>query len=194
MEPQNPFTYFNRAIAYEKLENYEKAIEDLSFSIKILPNKVEFFLKRAYLLKKLKAFETSIKDYSNVLKVEPTNSKALFNRGVCYEILSMYLEAEKDFESVLSQDKTCVAYLFHLASVQERMNSEEKRQEAFKNYNTIIQIDPKNAPAYNGIGNIYDKLQKYEDSIKFLNIAIELDNTNSLFWNNRACTSRNMGK
>ncbi len=142
----------------------------------------------------MKAFETSIKDYSNVLKLEPTNSKALFNRGVCYEILLMCNEAEKDFESVLSQDKRCVAYLFHLASVQDRMNSEEKRQEAFKNYNTIIEIDPKFAPAYNGIGIIFDKLQKYEDSLKFLNIAIELDGSNALFWNNRGCTYRNMGK
>ena len=194
LEPQNPFTYFNRAIAFEKINDYEKAIEDLSFSIKILPNKVEFYLKRAFLFKKLNSLNSAIKDYSNVIKLEINNSKALFNRGVCYESVLMYNEAEKDFEKVLSLDKNNVAYLFHLATVQVNEGSEEKRNQAFENYNSIIKIDPKFASAYNGIAIIYEKQQNFENAINFFNKAIELDNTNPIFLNNRGCILKNIGK
>ena len=44
------------------------------------------------------------------------------------------------------------------------------------------------------MGLVYDKLTKYEEAIKCFNSAIELEPTNSVYWHNRGCSFRNLGK
>ena len=39
-----------------------------------------------------------------------------------------------------------------------------------------------------------DKLEKYNEAIKYFSKSIELEPTNSKFWHNRGCIFRNLGK
>ena len=143
---------------------------------------------------KSKDFTDAIKDYTYIINQDSENEKAFYNRGKCYESLKIFNNAEKDFEKVLSFDYKNIPYLFHLASNQEKEGSEEKLNKSLTNYFTIIEIDPIFAPAYNGIAIIYEKQKNFEKSLYFFNKAIQLDNSNPLFWNNRACTLKNLGK
>ena len=39
-----------------------------------------------------------------------------------------------------------------------------------------------------------DKLNNYDTSIEYFSKSIELDESNAIFWHNRGCTYRNLGK
>lgn len=58
----------------------------------------------------------------------------------------------------------------------------------------LNEIDPKFSPAYNALGMIYDKLENYEVAYQMFSKALNLDNTNSVFYHNRGCCLKNMGK
>ena len=45
-------------------------------AIKLLPTKIDFYLKRAYTNRKMKEFKEAIKDYDKVIQMEQNNVKA----------------------------------------------------------------------------------------------------------------------
>jgi tetratricopeptide (TPR) repeat protein len=55
-------------------------------------------------------------------------------------------------------------------------------------------MDKSHSPAYHGLGLIFDKLGKYDEAIRYFNKAIEYETQNSIYWHNRGCSYRNLGK
>ena len=62
------------------------------------------------------------------------------------------------------------------------------------NKNRALGIDINYAPAYNGRGLVYDKLNDYEKACIDFNKAIDLDPTNPVYIHNRGCCKRSMNK
>lgn len=58
----------------------------------------------------------------------------------------------------------------------------------------MIKIDPKHSASYHGLGLICDKKNEYQEAIEYFNEAIKLEEGNSVYWHNRGCCYRNMGK
>ncbi len=55
-------------------------------------------------------------------------------------------------------------------------------------------MDPTHAAAFHGLGLIYDKKTNLIEAIEYFNKAIELDSNNPIYWHNRGCSYRNLGK
>ena len=55
-------------------------------------------------------------------------------------------------------------------------------------------MDSKFAAGYNGLGLVNDRLMNFQEAIKNFVIAIEFDETNPIYWHNRGCSYRNLGK
>ncbi len=58
----------------------------------------------------------------------------------------------------------------------------------------ILQIDQSFSPAYNAMGMIYDKIEDYQRAYEQFSKAIELDGNNAVFYHNRGCCLKNMGR
>jgi tetratricopeptide (TPR) repeat protein len=58
-------------------------------------------------------------------------------------------------------------------------------EEAIEDYNKAIELNPKNAEAYNNRGNAHSELNKHEEAIEDFNKAIELDPKYAEAYNNR---------
>ncbi len=59
---------------------------------------------------------------------------------------------------------------------------------------SVVDADPQYSAGYHGLGLVYDKQNNYEEAIKYFNKAIELEDSNAVYWHNRGCCFRNMGK
>lgn len=46
---------------------------------------------------------------------------------------------------------------------------------ALENFNKVIELDGKYAPAFNGRGLVWDRFLKYDEAIKDFTAAVELD-------------------
>lgn len=118
----------------------------------------------------------------------------MYLRGTCFEKLNYFEKAEKDFENCVAFSPSNLGYLIHLAQTREKQNTAEKINSAIDTYLQVIKYDKSYALAYNGIGVLLDKKEQYLDAVKYFDLALDLDKSNSLFWNNKGCTLRNLDK
>jgi Flp pilus assembly protein TadD len=79
-----------------------------------------------------------------------------------------------------------ISALHHLGTVREKLGG-EKLSLALENFNTVIELNPKYSPSYNGRGLVWDRFFNFEEAIKDFSSAIELDSNNAVYWHNRAC-------
>ena len=82
--------------------------------------------------------------------------------------------------------------LHHLGTIREKMGG-EKLEQALKDFNTVIEIDDRYSPAYNGRGLVWDRFFKFDDALEDFSIAIGLDTENPVYWHSRGCCYRNLG-
>jgi len=66
----NSLLYGNRCVAYTKLDNYEKAIEDCNMSIQLNDKYIKGYLRRADLKQKIKEYDQAIGDYNKAKQLD----------------------------------------------------------------------------------------------------------------------------
>ena len=71
-----------------------------------------------------------------------------------------------------------------LASANELFQSGQY-SEAIKQYNSALELDPKNPEIYFNLGNCYGLLGSHSEAIWYFNKAIELDSTFTMAWYNK---------
>ncbi len=81
--------------------------------------------------------------------------------------------------------------LYHLGNAREKL---EKLDLAAQDYFSVIKLDNTHAAAYHGLGLIYDKMNNFAEAIKYFDKALELDFENAIYWHNRGCSYRNLGR
>lgn len=72
----------------------------------------------------------------------------------------------------LNPDNNRVHYKKGLLLIKGRLD-----QEAIREFKIVINKDPAHAPAFQGLGQAYFRLKKYEDAVKYLSKAVEIDST-----------------
>lgn len=88
--------YFGRGNAWSSKEEYDKAIEDYTTSIKINPNDANIYYNRGNAWYGAKDNDKAIKDYTTAIKINPDFAKAYNNRSVVWDDLNKSIQAEDD--------------------------------------------------------------------------------------------------
>lgn len=122
INPNNVSAWANRASAYERLGEYDKALADYDRAIELQPNGIwqnvrqrlfekmpadykinspEFFMDRAASHYKKQNYALAIEDYTQALKLDPNNQSAYFNRALCYDGLGDNNSALADLNKLL---------------------------------------------------------------------------------------------
>ncbi|EDW34610.1 GL21482 [Drosophila persimilis] len=68
-----PVFYKNRAAAYLKLEKFEKAVDDCTESLKLVPNDPKALFRRAQAYESLEKYEEAYRDATALFKADPGN-------------------------------------------------------------------------------------------------------------------------
>ena len=73
------------------------------------------------------------------------------------------------------------------------MEMQGNHQKALEIYDQVIQMDPRDARAFQAKGDIYDMMGRYDDALICYNSALECDPFNAEAWYNKGVTLSKMG-
>lgn len=97
-EPNNPFFYNHRAVAYLNLNQFNLSMFDMNMSIQLDDQYAYFFSCRGFLKARMKDPEGAIEDYEKSLELDPENEITYNNLGLVLEQLGSMSRAEKMYQ------------------------------------------------------------------------------------------------
>ncbi len=109
--------YNNRALAYDRRGELEKALADYDLAIAISPEFADAYINRGILYGETSRFEKAIEDFDRAITLDPENAKAYLNRGAAYLMLGEYGAAIADLQraTVLAPENATALYNLGLA-------------------------------------------------------------------------------
>jgi tetratricopeptide (TPR) repeat protein len=107
--------YVNRGAAYQKLLNYEAALNDYSEAIKINENNPNVYMYRGYLFYQTNEYDQALQDFNTVIEIDSENPFAYYNRGMVHLKQSDEEKACEDFHRSceLGNNNACKLVMNH---------------------------------------------------------------------------------
>lgn len=96
--------HVNRGVAYRYLEQYDRAIEDYTYAMKVRPGDFLAYQNRGNIYRILGKYDKALKDLNVSLKLKKNNAGALYVRGLTYEELGNMAAARLDFQKAHELD------------------------------------------------------------------------------------------
>lgn len=182
--------YHQRGLAYEKLGDHVRALEDYNKAIAIGPRYAYMYNNRGLVHEKLGNYKEAIADLDKAISLTPGNSKVYDNRGSVYLKLGDYQKAIEDFNSAISLNPKDAKSYTNRGFAYEESGDIKK---ALEDYNKAIVLDPGYAYSYNNRGFVYGKLGNFRQAIEDYNKAIALDPGFASPYNNRGLALHELG-
>ena len=95
---------YNDGIAYSKLGQHQRAIQEYDRAIQLDPDYVDAYLNRGFTYKKLDQYQRAIQDYDKAIQIDPNYAYAYYIRGLAYHNLGQTAKAKADFAKACSLD------------------------------------------------------------------------------------------
>ena len=161
----------------DTIEIYIKYLKRLDTLLEESDDDFEVYKERGDLRAKLGFYNDAIDDYKKSLELNSNYKEADKALTDTKNNLDIYNN------SLINKDYTKdPMYYFSKA---HNLYNKRKYEEAIKNYNKSIDLDPNNSYAYNNRGLTKNNLEQYFDAVKDYDKAIELEPNNSVIYYNR---------
>ena len=147
----------NRGIAYRRLGQWEKAIDDYSRVIDINPKYAQAYYNRGIAKKSIQDYHGAIADYSKAIEIDPKYIQAYNNRGVLKVNLQDYQGAIADYSDALEIDPKYIQAYNNRGAAFCTLGQWDK---AIADFSKMIEIDPTNSKAYSNREFAYKKLHR----------------------------------
>tara|TARA_R110002049_G_scaffold147001_5_gene309617 strand:- start:3797 stop:4804 length:1008 start_codon:yes stop_codon:yes gene_type:complete len=128
-----------RALTYEALGNYIKAINDYSIIISIKPN-AENYYSRGKILMHIKLYKEAHADFTKSLSLNKNNAYAYFYRGASHLFLGKFLDAISDLSEAVKFDSMDFDAYLGLAIAYNKVNDPNNARLNFEKANAILSI------------------------------------------------------
>ncbi len=167
----NDTAYFNKGLVYQRMHKYKNAIRSFTKAIRYNPTSaIAYFHRGLIFLEYLKQYNRSIKDFTKVIKLNAFLKDIYYYRGLTYFLLKDCSRSIQDFTRHISLSKRNNEQTYTMRA--KCYSSQMDFQNALKDIQKAIQINPENIDHYYTRGLIYFILKKCEgikDLQKYLN-------------------------
>lgn len=102
LQPNDAEAYYNRAVAYDNLGEYQTAIRDYNQAIRLRSHYAEAFCNRGILYNATGQFQMAIADFNEAIHHNPNDTEAYLGRGFAYDQLSQYQKASQEYSKVIA--------------------------------------------------------------------------------------------
>ncbi|HET6990531.1 MAG TPA: tetratricopeptide repeat protein [Bacteroidia bacterium] len=182
--------YIIRGVSHHELNEYDKAIEDLTKAIELDPKNENTYFNRGLSYDKLGKDDKAVEDFTKVIEIDP-HQHAYNNRGKAYLTLDQYNLAIEDFTKAIEINPEDEYYYRNRGFAYRNLKQYEK---AIDDFTTAIKIAPKYPSAYFSRAFTYDILKEYDKALKDYKKVIELNSKNADAYNNIAVIYRALGE
>ena len=217
--PNNIAAYYNRGLDKQSLGRYEEALEDYNKVIELNPNYSEAYNNRGGIKVNISKYAEALKDFSKAVKINSDYAEAYNNIGLIQHELEKYTKAIRYFNKAIKLNLSAFSSYYNrglakLALVQISQEDNflnrfkntvcnpffndkfkaDMYEEAIKDFNKAIELNPYFFDGYNDRGNVKSDLNKHREAIKDYDKAIELNPIFFGAYNNRGLSKAELGK
>lgn len=160
LDSRNAFAFQRRAEAHFGKKDIQATIKDIEQALSIQPGMPEALSDRAIIYAMNRETGKALEDLDAALRANPKFAKAHFLRGKTLQAQGNTDGALKCFDSAIASAQDPKAYCTRGGLHLEKKNFDQ----ALKDFDRAIEIDPKLAMAYQGRSQAYKKLGKEDES------------------------------
>lgn len=176
------FAYNNRGIAFGRLNQPEKAIEDFGRAMAVDPNDSKPYYNRGLAFEKKGQLDKAVADYSKAISLNPSYFEAYYRRGLVFEQEDHPDKAFSDFDKAVALYPSHLESRIRLGILYGKSGSFEK---AIEHFSKTIDINPNYPLAYSNRGFAYSLTGQYDKALIDLSKAIELNKYYAVAYFNR---------
>ncbi len=170
--PKDALAYYDRGVAYERIEKLDQAVADYTSALALNPKEVRAINNRAVVHIRRKKPQEAIADFTQAIKLAPHDAVCLRNRGLAYHELGKIDEAIADFTQAIKIDRSAPqGYMLRANSLM----AQKKFTPAVADFSEVIKLDPRNATAFVGRANALRELKRPAEAIADLDQARKID-------------------
>lgn len=162
----------NLGLAYDKLGQFDEAIEELQAALYLYPDYVEVHNNLGVTYDKMGMPDEAEAELREAIRMNPEYLEARCNLGNIYACSGKLQEALQELEEALRINPRYAPLHNSLGNI----HALEKRDpEAIKEFIAALDIDPKYVPARMNLANIYYESGRHEEALKEFNESLSLD-------------------
>jgi tetratricopeptide (TPR) repeat protein len=136
-EPQHLASYYNRAMARQKLGEYQQSLKDYDEAINLSPQNANIYSERGVIKHLLKDNRGAIEDLNKSLQLEPDNPYRYSSRAYVRAFIGDTMGAVQDYERAIELDPQDAIALNNIGLLEERMGSKQVSEAYFKRADAI---------------------------------------------------------
>lgn len=149
LNPNYEMAYFMRAVTYDELREYKKALQDYDRTIEIDPKDADnYYVRAVHKIESpnIRDYPGALKDLNRAITLSPRYTLAYIQRGTLkYEKLKDFKGALADLNQAIALNPRWVSAYQERARVKTEL---EDFRGALADYDRAIKINPKSANAY----------------------------------------------
>jgi tetratricopeptide (TPR) repeat protein len=192
IDPQDTYSRFYTGRIYLEQGRYEMALKEINQAINIDPDFVELWIYLGFIAIDLKDFQTAEYAFTEAAYHGGDLIQIFYLLGVVAEMQQCYNDAYFYYHKSLRVNSKSLSTLEALANLCERI---EKKNEAFKVFQKIIEIDTTNSVALNYVGYTYaEQNDSLEYALQLINKALLIEGNNGHYIDSRAWVFYKMGR
>lgn len=194
LRPTLTDVYYNRGISKYALKDYSGAIDDFTLAInKNASNKVDAYIQRSILKSKhLEDNEGAKKDLTSAIEENPDSSELYYHRSL---LLDEY-NSIQDLNKAIKLSSNGTKYYWVRGIKKYKLNDFNGGQNDLQQYIDLLPEDSKNdkAKAYSLMGSMCIDKKDYTEALTFLTKSINMGDSNSETYFERAFIQYNLGR
>ena len=149
IDPNNALAYYNLALAYLYLKNYDKAEEFIKSALSFEPNLENSLGVYSVILFKKEQYQAALKKADEILKINPHNETAIYFKACIFNELKKYKEAEWYIKKALELSPNSNSYHLKLAEIYSDTN---RKNLAEQEYLEALKQEPNDSISLNNYG------------------------------------------
>jgi serine/threonine-protein kinase len=188
--PNQPTSYYLRAMAYFSNGEYQKAVDDYSQALILDSTLEEAYYYRGQAYEGQKLFVLALADYKAAIRLNPTNSQYHLSLADAQFISSSYDEAIVSYDEATRLNPNDARPYYGLGNAYQ---GKEAYQQALSSYTEAIRLDRQFMKAYYHRGLLYAEQEDYQNAIADYSEAIRLNRQYDTIYFHRAQSYEQIG-
>lgn len=179
-----------RSDIFNDMNQYNKAIKDLTVALTLRSEDPQLYYKRGISLYKHKQYEDCVKDMYKAIEFNAFNTylaDIYYHLGICFANLGFQEKSIDPLSKALNLNPTEAVYLHERAKCFLII---ENYNDSITDFTSVLNLQPKNSHAFFGRGFAYKGMKKYKEAADDFETAKELNPQNPRIYINYSKISK----